>query len=234
MSNATIIPFELPLPQVLPTIEGNVDYRQFRDQLLRIDELLRHSGLETQLLEADLRGWLGRRKRVSAKAQQNRQLHSRRALRCNIARLLLKEDYRGFAARAADSPLLQFFVGIGEVDRVRVPSKSTLQRYDLWWKEAEVRPLVHQLLCLGAEAPRQLQLTQPLDLESAFLDTTCLVGPASAGDPPRSFGFPGRSEPAGCRCAAVGRESRDNRHCPRWWAGCGAVAVRTESCWQRP
>ena len=89
-----MIPFQRPLPQVLPTIEGNVDYRMFRDQLLRIDQLLHQSGLETQLLEADLQSWLGRRKRVSAKAQQNRQLHSQRALRCNIARILLKEDYR--------------------------------------------------------------------------------------------------------------------------------------------
>ena len=175
MPDANIIPFELPLPQVLPTIEGNVDYRDFRDQLLRISALLVQSHLETQLLEVDLQRWLGRRQRVSAKAQQNHQLHSRRALRCNIARLLLKEDYRGFAARLADSPLLQFFVGIGEVDRVRVPAKSTLQRYDLWWEEAEVRQLVHKLLCLGAEAPQQLQITQPLDLESCFLDTTCLA-----------------------------------------------------------
>ena len=175
MPDANIIPFELPLPQVLPTIEGNVDYRDFRDQLLRISALLVQSQLETQLLEVDLQRWLGRRQRVSAKAQQNHQLHSRRALRCNIARLLLKEDYRGFAARLADSPLLQFFVGIGEVDRVRVPAKSTLQRYDLWWEEAEVRQLVHKLLCLGAEAPQQLQITQPLDLESCFLDTTCLA-----------------------------------------------------------
>ena len=30
---ATIIPFELPLPKILPTIEGNVDYRTLRDQL---------------------------------------------------------------------------------------------------------------------------------------------------------------------------------------------------------
>src|SRR6266705_797773 len=175
MSDANIIPFELPLPQVLPTIEGNVDYRDFRDQLLRINALLVQSPLETQLLEVDLQRWLGRCKQVSAKAQQNHQLHSRRAVRCNIARLLLKEDYRGFAARLADSPLLQFFVGIGEVDRVRVPSKSTLQRYDLWWEEAEVRQLIHKLLGLGAEAPQQLHLAQPLDLESAFLDTTCVA-----------------------------------------------------------
>ncbi len=80
MTDTLIIPFQPPLPQVLPTIEGNVDYRDLRDQLLRIDGLLIQSGLETQLLEADLKSWLGRRKKVSAKAQQNHQLHSRRAL----------------------------------------------------------------------------------------------------------------------------------------------------------
>jgi IS5 family transposase len=173
--NASIIPFQPSLPQALPTIEGNVDYRDFRDQLLRIGDLLIQSGLEPQLLEADLQRWLGRHKRASAKAQQNHQLHSQRALRCNIARILLKEDYRGFALRLADSPLLQFFCGLGEVDRVRVPAKSTLQRYDLWWSEAEVRQLVYKLLGLGAAAPAQLQLAEPLDLEIAFLDTTCLA-----------------------------------------------------------
>ena len=175
MPNTILIPFALPLPQILPTIEGNVDYRDFRDQLLRISELLVQSGLETQLLEADLERWLAGHKKVSAKAQQNRQIHSRRALRCNIARLLLQEDYRGFAARLADSPLLQFFCGLSEVDRIKVTSKSTLQRYALWWSEAQVRQLIYQLLGLGAEAPARLHLAQPLDLESAFLDTTCLA-----------------------------------------------------------
>jgi len=175
MTSATIIPFELSLPQLLPTIEGNVDYRELRDQLLRIHELLLQSGLETQLLEADLQRWLSRRKRVSGKAQQNRQLHSRRALRCNIGRLLLHEDYREFAAHLADSPLLQFFCGLSEVDRVKVPAKSTLERYDKWWTEAEIRQLVQQLLSLGAADPRRLGLAQPLDLESAFLDTTCVA-----------------------------------------------------------
>ena len=57
MVAANIIPFELPLPLNLPTIEGNVDYRDFRAQLLRIDSLLVQSGLETQMIEADLQRW---------------------------------------------------------------------------------------------------------------------------------------------------------------------------------
>ena len=82
---SVIIPFELPLPKALPTIEGNVDYRTLRDQLLQINQMLVASGLEDQFIDADLKQWLQGRQRVSAKAQQNRQLHSRRALRCNIA-----------------------------------------------------------------------------------------------------------------------------------------------------
>ena len=175
MPDAIIIPFELPLPQVLPTIEGNVDYRDLRDQLLRIDQLLLTSGLETRLIAQDLQGWLGRRPHVSARAQQNRQRHCRRALRCNIARHLLQEDYRRFAAHAADSPLLQYFCGLSEVDRVQVPSKSTLQRYALWWPEEPVHRLVEQVLLQGATAPNRLALPEPLDLESAFLDTTCIA-----------------------------------------------------------
>ena len=174
MAAANMIPFERPLPHILPTIEGNVDYRDFRDQLLRIHQLLVQSGLETQLLEADLQRWLPRQKRVSAKAQQNHQVHARRALRCNLARLLIHEDYRGFAARLADSPLLQFFCAVSEVDRVVVPSKSTLQRYFGWWPEAEVRPLIQKLLVQGAQAPEELGLAAPLDLDTALLDSTCL------------------------------------------------------------
>ena len=174
MPDATIIPFELPLPQVLPTIEGNVDYRQLRDQLLRIDSLLLRRGLETGLMQKDLARWLRQHKKVGPKAQQNRQRHCRRALRCNLARLLLQEDYRGFAARLADSPLLQYFCGVSELPCITVPSKSTLERYDKWWPQADLRQVVQQLLGVGAAAAQNLALPEAVDLESAFLDTTCL------------------------------------------------------------
>jgi IS5 family transposase len=174
MQRATIIPFQPQLPQVLPTIEGNVDYRDLRHQLLFMHQTLLTSGLEAQLVAGDLQRWKGRSKPASAKAQQTRQTHSRRALRCNLARRLLQHDYREFATRLADSPLLQFFCGIDQIDLIKVPSKSTLERYDKWWPESEVRQVVHQLLNLGATAPEKVGLTDPLDLETAFLDTTCL------------------------------------------------------------
>ena len=172
--SSVIIPFELPLLKVLPTIEGNVDYRTLRDQLLQIDQMLLLSGLESQFIQADMEQWLKGQKQVSAKDQQQRQRHSRLALRCNIARLLLQESYREFAVRLADSPLLQHFCGNGEIDRVLVPSKTTLQRYANLWTEEQVRQLSGQLLQTGAEAPEKLQMPEPVNLETCYLDTTCV------------------------------------------------------------
>ena len=123
--SATIIPFELHLPTILPTIEGNVDYLDLRHQLVRMDQLLLASGLETKLVELAVGRWLGsKEKPPSAKAQTNYQTHCRRALRGNIARLLLKEDFRGFAVRLADSPLLQFFCGLNELGEWEVATQG--------------------------------------------------------------------------------------------------------------
>jgi len=162
------------LPPTLPTIVGNVDYRLLRDQLLTIEQQLHTSALEDQFLQSDLDQWLKQNPTASAKAQQQHQLHTRRALRCNLGRTLLNEDYRGFAARLADSLLLQHFCGVSTLDCVNVPAKSTLQRYAGWWPEDQVRQFTQQLVQTGAQQPEKLQLQEPLDLELCFLDTTCV------------------------------------------------------------
>jgi hypothetical protein len=173
--NVSILPFQPHLHPSLPTIEGNVDYRNLRAQFLRIDELLIQSGLESQLVTLALAQWLARAQEPpKAKAQRRHQAYCRRALRCNIARVLLNEDYRGFAARLADSPLLQFFCQVNQIDQIKVPSKSVLQRSATLWEEAQVRQAVAQLLVLGQHKPEQICLPEALDLEAYFLDTTCV------------------------------------------------------------
>jgi hypothetical protein len=175
---ATLIPFTPPLPPRLPTIEGNVDYREFEHQLQRIDLLLDLSGIETHFIELSLDCWESQRPagapEPSAKQQAKFQAHSRCALRCNILRTLLQLGFRKLAVRLADSPLLQWFVGIGQIDKVTVPSKSTLQRYETWLPDAQMRPLIEQLLRAGRDQAPALKLEAPLDLDTVFLDCTCL------------------------------------------------------------
>jgi hypothetical protein len=174
---ATIIPFQPALRPALPTVEGNVDYRQFRHELSRIDEILR-SGPEQTFVLAATEHWLAQSQRPPEKISASRlaryQTHSRRALRCNLARTYLQESHRDFAAHLGDSPLLQRFCLLDEIDVIQVPAKSTLQRYAAWGEHQAVQQTVEALLRQAHHHPQTLRLEQAVDLEACFLDTTCL------------------------------------------------------------
>ena len=47
--------------------------------------------------------------------------------------------------------MLQWFCGIDRLEQVRVPTKSTLERYDKLLPEKEVRALVDRLKCEAAQ-----------------------------------------------------------------------------------
>ena len=196
----TFIPCEEHFRPVLPTIEGNVDYLSLRGQLTIIDELLRTSGVENEFVVRSLDHWIktlsesqveqielsGEGQRgvirledlVSGKQQQRFQEHSVRALRCSIARTLLVGSFRDFAARLADSPLLQWFCKVAQLDRVKVPAKSTVQRYATWLPEEDMREVINVLLRKAGAAivdgKQVLDLEEPLDLSTMLLDTTCV------------------------------------------------------------
>ncbi len=173
--SSLIIPFPAELRPRLPTIVGNVDYRTLRQRLEQIDSLLHASGLERQFVERALHGWLPPAGPApSARKQQKFQQRCRRALRCNILRTLLQEDYRGFSCQLAGNPLYQWFCLIDALDQVRVPSKSELQRFAHWLPAPDLRELSNALLRRALDQPKQLRLREPLDLEAYFLDTTAL------------------------------------------------------------
>ena len=94
-----ILPFPEELRPRLPTIVGNVDYRTLRERLEQIDSLLRLSGLECDFVQRSVERWrkASKRKEPTADEQTKYQERSRRALRCNLLRTLLQEDYRGFS-----------------------------------------------------------------------------------------------------------------------------------------
>ena len=103
---------------------------------------------------------------------------SRVSLRCSISRTLLGGSFRDFAARLADSPLLQWFCKVAQLDRVKVPTKSTVQRYATWLPEEDMREVINVLLRKAGAAmvdgKQVLDLEEPLDLSTMFLDTTCV------------------------------------------------------------
>jgi hypothetical protein len=170
-----IIPFPQELRPRLPTIVGNVDYLTLRQRLEQIDALLQDSGVEASFVESALEGWIVRGSgEPTAHEQSKFQQQSRRALRCNLLRTLLQEDYRSFSCQLAGHPLYQWFCLVDALDQIRVPSKSQLQRYAHWLPAEEMQGVLNRLLSGAIHTSRKLGLKEALDLDSYFLDTTCL------------------------------------------------------------
>ena len=155
--SSLIIPFPTELRPRLATIIGNVDYNTLRQRLEQIDDLLRRSGVEKDFVERALGAWLAGQVDVPTTLEQQKfQKRSRLALRCNVLRTLLDEDFRGFSCAVAGSPLYQWFCGIDALDRVRVPSKSELQRFTNWVEAPVMRGFIDKLSVAGTHRSVEL------------------------------------------------------------------------------
>lgn len=176
---APILPFQPTLCPALPVVLGNADYQEFEERLRRIDQLLIASGVEKSLVEQCLARYDQQFRAATTKARARHQRHSYRALRCNVLRGLLGEDYRGLSRRLAECPLFRWFCGLEELAAVRVPGKSTLQDYAHWLPAETMRPIIEQLILAAQQPPgaAALELAHGLELETVWVDTTCLKTP---------------------------------------------------------
>lgn len=184
-----LVPEQEFLSCYVSTVVGPVEYRKWKDQLERIDELLGLSHVEEGFQRLSLarrneaeRVQAGKENRpfyqLSSVEQESYQRLCSQVLRCNVARTLTGESLRDFGCRLAESGLLQWFCKLDRVGRVRIPGKSALQRYGQWLPEADMRTLVDTLLVAASErqeaGEQRLKLAEALNLESYFLDTTCV------------------------------------------------------------
>ena len=184
-----LVPEQEYLSGPVSTVYGPIEYREWKSQLERIDEVLRLSGVE----ETFQRLSLAQRNRAEQQAaeKEKRPFHQlgpveqasyqrlcSQALRCTVARTLLGESLRGFGSRLADSPILQWFCRLDRLDAVRVPGKSALQRYSQWLPEEDMRKVIGTLLAAAGDGTaaggQPLELAEALNLEAYFLDTTCV------------------------------------------------------------
>jgi hypothetical protein len=172
-----LIPFPQELRPRLPTIVGNVDYLTLERRLQQIDALLIQSGSETEFVQRSLDRWMAASgEAIPSVIEQLRfQKSSRQALRCNLLRTLLQEDFRGFSRELAGSPLYQWFCAVDALETVRVPSKSQLQRFAHWLPEKEMVAFCQSVIRTAVQQPERLGLNRALELEEYFVDSTCLT-----------------------------------------------------------
>lgn len=161
----------------LPRVE-HAEYRVYERQFKRIDELLRTSGIEDELVAVAAEKWIaGCEQRPSAREQARYQQYCRLALRCTLARQLTEKEFRQFSLHLAESPLMQWFCGIGWLELVKPPSKSTLERLEKRFSVEMIRKLNDRLSrhAAGLEGEEHpLGLEEAIGLELFWADTTCL------------------------------------------------------------
>jgi hypothetical protein len=172
MSN--IVPIQSHFRPLLKPVLGNVDYLELKRQLERIDEILRVSGVEKAFVQSSLNYWTQTNncvlEKIKTRSRIRFQKHSKQALRCNVARVLMGKSVRDFSVDLAAMPLLQWFCEMDQWGVIRVASKSSIDRYSRWLPEEMMRSVIAGLL----RPEQDLGLEKPLDLESYFLDTTCV------------------------------------------------------------
>jgi len=162
----------------LPIVYGPLEFRQQRELFQRLDELIEQGGFEREFISLAMSLRPGNWAKASGAAKERFARYSVLALRCNIARKITGLNFRDMAIRTADSTLLQWFLRIGEIERVKSPSKSSVERFSKWVNLKSVEKLCDRLLMLCAqgasqEQPQPLKLAQPMELSEAFLDATC-------------------------------------------------------------
>ena len=87
----------------IPHIFCNIDYKNFRESLIKIDEILTKTKLEDQLIEAAIQKWLDSSDKslaefMNTSAYPKLWKYYQFALRCNIAGILTGESFRQFRA----------------------------------------------------------------------------------------------------------------------------------------
>lgn len=176
--------YQPALRPALPCVYGPLDYREQRALFERIDLILSASGLEQDFINLALADRKIDTDATSAKRLESFARISVLALRANIARKLTGLAHREFCARLADSPLLQWFLYVGEVDSVKAFSKSSSDRFGQWVSEQSLRMINEKFTALlvttrtnridKASPSASFGLPEPVSFDDVYFDSTCL------------------------------------------------------------
>jgi len=176
------ITYQPHLRPALPQVRGPKEYREERELFIRLDEILTISGLEEEFISLSMDQHGFDPATLSAKRSAKFGATCTLALRTNIARQFKGLDHRDFCVRLADSPLLQWFLQIGRVEKVKSFAKSTSNRFAHWLDEDGMHRINAKLTALLAgsgtgSAVLDLGLRTPVCFDDIYFDSTCLKAP---------------------------------------------------------
>jgi hypothetical protein len=136
-----MLSFQTELCPELPPVYADKNFHVLCALLARMDELIVQSGLEEKFVASFP---ITRR----STAKQRRRLV--KALRCTLLRLQFRLPYARAARELASNYLYQKFCGLIQVDRIKVPSAKTLERYEKMASSETLQTLVAHLNLVAA------------------------------------------------------------------------------------
>ena len=130
-------------------IKNHKDYSEYRNLIERIDELVKHSNMDLHFADAYVSKILkekmdaGDEKALTPKQIKKITQTAIQAYRCTLLGILLGKSYREQSILIAESSLLQRFCMVACIDnKLKVPTKSTLQRFSQFFDEGFIRDQV--------------------------------------------------------------------------------------------
>ena len=160
-------------PALTPVLE-NRDHRRLVDDLEKLDQSLKASGLEAKAIECALENLP---EGLSPKQRNRRAEFALYALRVELLRQMLGvPGFEAFSVTLASSDLLSDFCGCRTLAGIRWTSKSSLHRASTFFSDEQLREFNTLLVESLGSAPSSVQfgLKGPEDLSVCLIDTTCL------------------------------------------------------------
>ncbi len=179
----TIVPIQQVFDKDIPEDFGNLEYRQERQLLIAMDEIIDNSGLETLFIQHFLDvAYVNKSITLFGTDQPVRLTHDERftihveavmALRICILRKRLGLSLRKFSLALSHSDLYKWFCGINRFSVPRIPGKSKIGDLENTLTPALLEA-VERRLFHAVQDPASEVLCQPLDFSQAYFDCTCI------------------------------------------------------------
>jgi len=180
---ATILPIQGRFDKDIPEDFGNAEYRQERDLLIAINDIIALGDLEHPVIEYFLDvayvnkyiSVLGTDKSSELTGNERLNVHANAviALRMSILRKRLSLSLRKFSLALSHSDLYKWFCGINRFALPKVPSKSMVGELENSLPPKLVEEVERRLFQVVQDEASEI-LCEPLDFSQSYFDCTCI------------------------------------------------------------
>jgi len=179
----TILPIQRVFDKDIPEDFGNTEYRQERELLIAINDIIVQSDLEYPVTGhfldvAYVNKYIsvlgtGKSAKLTSNERINVHAHAVMALRMSILRKRLNLSLRKFSLALSHSDLYKWFCGINRFAVPQVPGKSTVGEMENSLPPELLEEVERRLFHVVQDAASEI-LCEPLDFSQSYFDCTCI------------------------------------------------------------